>query len=116
MKKKYSFLTKRPFAHRGYHSRLLNYQTVPENSLDAFKQAIEKNYSIETDIHFTKDYKIIVFHDFYLGRLTTKTGFVFNKSLDYIREAKLSNNQTIPTIEEALNLIDGRVPVLLEIK
>ena len=84
--------------------------------MDAFKQAIEKNYSIEMDIHFTKDYKIIVFHDFFLGRLTTKTGFVFTKSLDYIRKAKLSNNQTIPTIEEALNLIDGQVPVLLEIK
>ena len=116
MKKKYSFLTKRPFAHRGYHSRLLNYRIIPENSLDAFRKAIEKNYSIEMDIHFTKDFKIIVFHDFFLGRLTTKTGFVFRKCLEYIKEAKLTNNQTIPTIEEALNLIDGRVPVLLEIK
>ena len=84
--------------------------------MDAFRQAIEKNYSIEMDIHFTKDFKIIVFHDFFLGRLTTKTGFVYSKSLDYIKKAKLSNNQKIPTIEEALTLIDGRVPVLLEIK
>ena len=84
--------------------------------MDAFRQAIEKNYSIEMDIHFTKDFKIIVFHDFFLGRLTTKTGFVFSKSLDYIKEAKLSNNQTIPTIEEVFNLVDGRVPILLEIK
>ena len=116
MKKKYSFLTKRPFAHRGYHSSLLNYQKIPENSLDAFRKAIEKNYSIEMDIHFTKDFKIIVFHDFFLGRLTTKSGFVFSKSLEYIKGAKLSNNQAIPTIEEAFNLIDGRVPILLEIK
>ena len=116
MKKKYSFLTEKPFAHRGYHSRPLNNQTIPENSLDAFRYAIEKNYSIEMDIHFTKDFEIIVFHDFFLGGLTTKTGFVFRKSLDYIKKAKLSDNQTIPTIEEALNLIDGRVPVLLEIK
>ena len=116
MKKKYSFLTKRPFAHRGYHSKLLNCQKIPENSLDAFSQAIEKNYSIEMDIHFTKDFKIIVFHDFFLGRLTTKTGFVFSKTLDYIKEAKLSNNQTIPTLEETLTLINGSVPILLEIK
>ena len=116
MKQKYRFLTKRPFAHRGYHSRLLNHQKIPENSLDAFRQAIKKNYSIEFDIHFTKDFKMIVFHDFFLGRLTTKRGYVFNKSLDYIKEARLSNNQTIPTMEEAFNLIDGRVPVLLEIK
>ena len=114
--KEYSFLTKRPFAHRGYHSNFLNYQIIPENSLDAFRQAIKKNYSIEMDIHFTEDFKIIVFHDFFLGRLTTKAGFVFSKSLDYIKEAKLSNDQTIPTLKEALNLINGRVPVLLEIK
>ena len=116
MKKKYSFLTKRPFAHRGYHSTLLDFQTIPENSLDAFRQALEKNYSIEMDIHFTRDFKIIVFHDFFLGGLTTKTGFVSSKSLDYIKKAKLSNNQNIPTIEEVFNLIDGRVPILLEIK
>ena len=117
MKKKHHFLTKRPFAHRGYHSRpLKSYQIIPENSLEAFRLAIEKNYSIEMDIHFTKDFKIIVFHDFFLSRLTTKTGFVSSKKLDYIKKAKLSNNQTIPTIEEALNLIDGRVPILLEIK
>ena len=68
------------------------------------------------DIHFTKDFKIIVFHDFFLGRLTTKTGFVFNKNLSYIKKAKLSNNEKVPTIEEVFNLVNGRVPILLEIK
>ena len=91
-------------------------ETVPENSLEAFRLAIEKNYSIEMDIHFTKDFKIIVFHDFFLGRLTTKTGFVFNKNLSYIKKAKLSNNEKVPTIEEVFNLVNGRVPILLEIK
>ena len=68
------------------------------------------------DIHFTKDFKIIVFHDFFLGRLTTKTGFVSNKNLSYIKKAKLSNNEKVPTIEEVFNLVNGRVPILLEIK
>ena len=117
MEKNYSFLTERPFAHRGYHSWSLNdCRKIPENSLEAFKLAIEKNYSIEMDIHLTKDLDLIVFHDFFLGRLTTKTGFVFNKSLNYINQARLSNNEKVPTLEEALNLINGRVPVLLEIK
>ncbi len=117
MKNPHSFLTERPFAHRGFHSRSLKVsETIPENSLEAFKLAIEKNYSIEMDIHLTKDFKIIVFHDFFLGRLTTKTGFVFNKNLSYIKKAKLSNNEKVPTIEEVFNLINGRVPVLLEIK
>jgi len=117
LKNPHSFLTERPFAHRGFHSRSLKVsETIPENSLEAFKLAIEKNYSIEMDIHLTKDFKIIVFHDFFLGRLTTKTGFVFNKNLSYIKKAKLSNNEKVPTIEEVFNLINGRVPVLLEIK
>ena len=84
--------------------------------MGAFRLAIEKNYSIEMDIHLTKDLELIVFHDFFLGRLTTKTGFVFNKNLNYIKQARLSNNEPVPTIEDTLNLINGRVPVLLEIK
>ena len=84
--------------------------------MEAFELAIEKNYSIEMDIHLTKDLELIVFHDFFLGRLTTKTGFVFNKNLNYIKQARLSNNEPVPTIEDTLNLINGRVPVLLEIK
>ena len=117
MRNPHSFLTERPFAHRGFHSRSLKVsETIPENSLEAFRLAIEKNYSIEMDIHFTKDFKIIVFHDFFLGRLTTKTGFVFNKKLSFIKKAKLSNNEKVPTIEEVFNLVNGRVPILLEIK
>ena len=111
MKNPHSFLTERPFAHRGFHSRSLKVsKTVPENSLEAFRLAIEKNYSIEMDIHFTKDFKIIVFHDFFLGRLTTKTGFVFNKNLSYIKKAKLSNNEKVPTIEEVFNLVKAVCP------
>ena len=118
MEKKHRFLIERPFAHRGYHSRCLigSKKSIPENSLGAFKLAIENNLSIEMDIHLTKDLEIIVFHDFFLGRLTTKTGFIFSKDSNYIKQAKLSNNESVPTIEDALNLIDGRVPILLEIK
>ena len=118
MEKKHRFLIERPFAHRGYHSRCLigSKKSIPENSLGAFRLAIENNLSIEMDIHLTKDLEIIVFHDFFLGRLTTKTGFVFSKDSNYIKQAKLSNNESVPTIEDALNLIDGRVPILLEIK
>ena len=118
MEKKHRFLIERPFAHRGYHSRCLigSKKSIPENSLGAFRLAIENNLSIEMDIHLTKDLEIIVFHDFFLGRLTTKTGFVSSKNSNYIKQAKLSNNESVPTIEDALNLIDGRVPILLEIK
>ncbi len=117
MSKNHSFLTERPFAHRGFHSySMKDSKIIPENSLEAFRLAIERKYSIEMDLHFTKDYKIIVFHDYFLGRITTKTGFVSSKSLSYIKKAKLSNDETVPTIEEVLNLVDGRVPILMEIK
>ena len=91
-------------------------KNIPENSLGAFRLAIENNFSIEMDIHLTKDLEIIVFHDFFLGRLTTKRGFVFSKNLNFIKQATLCNNESVPTIEDVLNLIDGRVPILLEIK
>ena len=62
MKEKFSFLTKKPFAHRGFHSGFTKEKgSIPENSLAAFMLAIEKKFSIEMDIHFTKDFNIIVF-------------------------------------------------------
>ena len=111
MKEKNLILIKTPFAHRGYHSK-----SIPENSLEAFSKALEKNYAIEMDIHFTKDFNIIVFHDYFLGRLTSKTGFVQSRTLNYIKKAKLFNEEPVPTLEEVLKLVDGRVPLLLEIK
>ena len=59
------FLKTTPFAHRGLHGG-----TMPENSLSAFRAAVEKGYGIETDIRFTKDKKIVVFHDDDLLRMT----------------------------------------------
>ncbi len=59
------FLKTTPFAHRGLHGG-----TMPENSLPAFRAAVEKGYGIETDIRFTKDKKIVVFHDDDLLRMT----------------------------------------------
>ena len=60
-----SFLTKSYIAHRGLHNKI-----YPENSLGAFKNAIKKGYSIECDIHVTKDKKVVVFHDNNLKRMT----------------------------------------------
>ena len=56
--RKIEWLDKYPIAHRGYHN-----QEVPENTLEAFKLAVDNNYAIELDIQFTKDYQIVVFHD-----------------------------------------------------
>ena len=65
------FLTKIPIAHRGLHDR-----THPENSLSAFREAIGCGYAIETDVRFSKDGKLVVFHDDTVDRMTDASGRV----------------------------------------
>lgn len=107
-----SWLVGQPIAHRGLHDK-----TTPENSLSAFKKAIEAGYAIELDVQSIADGTVIVFHDESLSRLTDNDGYVkfLNKSdldLLYLKGSK----ERIPTLAEALEFIDGRVPVLIEIK
>ena len=102
------------FAHRGYHNLENN---VPENSLIAFKKAIDLGYGIELDIRETKDKEIVVFHDDNLKRMCFVNKLVEELSLKEIKELKLlDSSETIPTIKEVLELINGRVPLLVEYK
>lgn len=101
-------------AHRGLHSEKLG---IPENSIEAFKRAIEKGYAIETDVHVTHDRKLVIYHDHDLERLTGKKAKIEDITLAEIQELKLSNTEySIPTLEEFLSLVDGKVPLLIEIK
>ena len=54
------------FAHRGLHSKT---HEIPENSMSAFRAAIQKNYGIELDLHLTRDGELVVFHDDDLKRV-----------------------------------------------
>ncbi|HET6378487.1 MAG TPA: glycerophosphodiester phosphodiesterase family protein, partial [Methylocella sp.] len=65
------WLTARPIAHRGLHSRLGG---AAENTLAAASAAIARNYAIECDVRRSKDGKAIVFHDETLDRLTQASG------------------------------------------
>ena len=62
-----SFLKSNLIAHRGYHSKE---EGIPENSIPAFKKAMENKYIIELDVHILKDGQVIVFHDDDLERMT----------------------------------------------
>ncbi|MDD7757768.1 MAG: glycerophosphodiester phosphodiesterase family protein, partial [Clostridiales bacterium] len=62
--KEVSWIIEIPIAHRG-----LDNGSIPENSMAAFRNAIEKGYTIELDVQFTKDKELIVFHDDDLSRL-----------------------------------------------
>ncbi len=102
---KKSFLTTNLIAHRGIHYNYL------ENTLGAFKEAIKKNYIIELDVRLTKDKKVIVFHDNNLFRITG-----INKSITESTYEELKEIINIPTLKEVLNLVSGKVPIIIEIK
>ncbi|MGF1512497.1 MAG: glycerophosphodiester phosphodiesterase family protein [Elainellaceae cyanobacterium] len=107
-----AWISQQPIAHRGLHS-----PGVPENSLAAFEAAIAQGYAIELDIQRLADGQLAVFHDKDLMRLTGQAGSIFEQTAGRVKHLKLlGSEQTVPLLQEALALIAGRVPVLIEIK
>ena len=108
-----NFIVNSTIAHRG----IFDNKKVPENSIKAFKDALNKKYVIEFDVHLTKDKKIVVFHDMDLDRMTKKTGPIKELTLSELQKIKLlDTDYTIPSLDEVLTLIDGKVPILIELK
>ena len=107
-----SFVCNTPIAHRGLHEK-----GVPENSRAAFTRAIEEGYAIETDVRRTKDGTLVVVHDDNLRRLTGEPGKVSQTSYHDLSAMRLAGtNERILTLEECLEHLDGRTPLLLEVK
>ena len=102
----------RNYAHRGLHGG-----GVPENSLDAFELACKKGYGIELDVQLSRDGEVMVFHDYTLIRMTGEKGKLCEYDAKALKELKLSDStQYIPTFKEVLALVNGRVPILIELK
>lgn len=100
------------YAHRGLHGK-----DAPENSLSAFKRAIDAGFAIELDVRLSRDGTLVVFHDDDLDRMTKETGRVDLKTAEELsRISLLGSKEKIPTFDEVLSLVDGRVPLLVEIK
>ncbi len=101
-----------PYAHRGLHGG-----GVPENSLAAFKKAAEMGFGIELDLQLSADGEVMVFHDYTLARMTGADGKLSDKTARELSELKLAGtNEHIPTLREVLAEINGRVPLLIELK
>lgn len=114
MGKRLDFLKNKIIAHRGYHDDSIG---IPENSLKSFERAIENGYGIEIDLHLLKDGNIVVIHDDTTGRVTGVEKVLKDCTYDDIKDLKLRNtNLTIPLFKEVLDLVDGRVPLLIEYK
>ena len=107
-----SWIFTKPIAHRG----LWNNEIV-ENSLSAYKNAVEKGYPIEIDLYSSTDGVLYSFHDNTLRRMTGAEGYIFNKSSEELSKLKLvGSDEGIPTFDQVLELVDGKVPLLIELK
>lgn len=106
------WLQRQAYAHRGLHEA-----GVPENSLAAFAAAIDRGLGIECDIRVSADGRAIVFHDAELERLTGAAGEVAALTVGELTAQVLTGSEeTIPTLRDMLELVAGRVPLLLELK
>ena len=110
----FSWLTARPIAHRGLHDRAAG---VIENTLGAAARAVAKGFNIEVDLTLSVDEEVVVFHDDTLDRLTAATGRVDRRTMAELRQIPITGtDDRIPTLDELLALVDGRVGLCLELK
>ena len=102
------------YAHRGLHD---NRSDAPENSLRAFQKAVEAGFGIEMDIQMTKDHVPVVFHDFTLKRICNADGKIADYTFEELQQFHLcDSDQKIPKFEDVLKLVDGKVPLIVELK
>ena len=89
-----------------------------ENTLTSILEAIKAGVEyIEIDVQETSDHKIIVFHDAYMDRLTPKKGFVCEMTLNAIQSIKLNNGDSIPTLNDVIDLVKThKAKLLVEVK
>lgn len=112
-RKDMTFWKNKYFAHRGLH----NNAEPPENSYKAFCLAIENGYGIELDVHLTKDNIPVVFHDDTLRRMCGVDKKIKDLSLEELNQYTLKNTkERIPPLNTILELVNGRVPLVIEIK
>jgi glycerophosphoryl diester phosphodiesterase len=107
-----NWLIERPLAHRGLHGA-----GIVENTLGAARAAVEANYAIEVDLQLTADGEVVVFHDATLDRLTHATGRVATRTLAELKAVRLHEcDEHIPSLQELLDAVAGRTPLVLELK
>ncbi|MGB8273724.1 MAG: glycerophosphodiester phosphodiesterase family protein [Alphaproteobacteria bacterium] len=108
------WLTARAFAHRGLHDAR---RGVPENSLPAFAAAIAAGYGIELDVRRLASGEPVVFHDRDLARMTGRKGAIADIARRQLSGLHLASTaERVPLLSEVLDMVRGRVPVLIEIK
>ena len=101
-----------PYAHRGLFD-----ERIPENSLSAFSAAVGQGFGIELDVQLSADGEVMVFHDESLLRMTGCDASLYAKTREELSALRLGGTEEkIPTLKEVLACVDGKVPLLVEIK
>jgi glycerophosphoryl diester phosphodiesterase len=101
-----------PIAHRGLHD-----ETRPENSLAAIDAAVRQGFPIEIDVQTSADGRAVVFHDWNLHRLTGLDARVRKTNATEITKLRLAGgSEAVPFLEDVLDLVNGRQPLVIEIK
>ena len=103
------------FAHRGLHDIK---RGLVENTLPAFAAARDAGFGMELDIRFSKDMQLVVFHDDDLLRLAGDARRVRQLTLEELKAIPLAgiDSARIPTLREVLDMVDGKTPLLIELK
>lgn len=102
------------FAHRGLHD---NAADAPENSMAAFRKAVAAGLGMELDVQVTKDGVPVIFHDFKLERICGVEGKVAEHTFEELQAYTLcQSKERIPKLSDLLEMVDGRVPLIVEIK
>ena len=102
------------FAHRGLHD---NASDAPENSMAAFRKAVEAGLGMELDVQVTKDGVPVIFHDFKLNRICKAEGKITGCTYEELQTYRLCDSkERIPKLSELLEMVDGKAPLIVEIK
>ncbi len=103
-----------PVAHRGYHD--LN-NAIWENTLSAFSRAVEAGFAIECDLHYASDGVPVIFHDEDLERLCNLKVDVRERTSQELGLISVGGTKDkVPTLKQLLKLVQGKVPLVLELK
>jgi glycerophosphoryl diester phosphodiesterase len=106
------WLIDRPIAHRGLHG-----EGVPENSLAAFAAAADAGIPIELDVRMSADGHVVVAHDDDLLDTTGFDGRISRSKLAQLARLRLAGtDQTVPRLADVLDVVDGRVGLMIELK
>ncbi len=109
-----AWVVERPIAHRGLHDLASG---RPENTLAAIAAAADAGYAIEIDVRLSGDGVVMVFHDPVLDRLCGRSGVVRQMPAQELEKLPvLGTGERVPRLAAALDIVDGRVPLIIEVK